>query len=390
MKKIGIVAFFHTEASLCLAKYLSKIENVEVDIYLICDLLRDKGYMPGIEYFNAPKHLGICKLTKHSCPAIIKDSIGLPVNYHLLRLLSFSSKLLFINKLILKHSIKQIRSKHYDAINIVGHMPWVEYIHVYFKGENIIHTFHEVGGHSADGKSTPLLRKVINDGTKVILPSNSTYNRFMAIKGVNENKTANIPVGEHETLMLYEKSLDMHLNLKHNLPTLLFYGFIKPYKGLDTLAEAYKILGSFTSSFNLIIAGAGADPALNYFKEKKDVVVLNRFLTDEEMMYLNRISDVVLLPYHSASQSGIVLTSFMFGNPIISTSVGALSETINNGVNGLLVNPDSPKEFANAMKRLVTDKDLYDHLSHGALQFGHGDEYDWNNIAKKTLDFYFE
>ena len=80
----------------------------------------------------------------------------------------------------------------------------------------------------------------------------------------------------------------------------------------------------------------------------------------------------------------------MFGNPIISTSVGALSETIKNGVNGLLVNPDSPNEFANAMKRLVTDKDLYDRLSQGALLFGHGDEYDWNNIVKKTLDFYFE
>lgn len=390
MKKICIVAFFHAEASLCLAKYLSKIKDVEVDIYLICDLLRDKGYMPGIEYFKASKHLGICKLTAETCPAIIKDSANLPVNYYLFRLLSFSSKLLFVNKLVLKRSIGKIRKQHYDAINIVGQMPWVEYIHDYFKGENIIHTFHEVGSHSADGKSTPLLRKVINDGTKVILPSNSTYERFLAIKGANADKMANIPVGEHETLMLYEKSIEMNLNLKPNKPTLLFYGFIKPYKGLDTLAEAYEILGSFTSSFNLIIAGAGSDPSLEYFKKKTEVVVLNRFLTDEEMMHLNRISDIVLLPYHSASQSGIVLTSFMFGNPIISTKVGALSETIKNEENGLLVNPNSPKEFADAIKRLVVDEKLYKRLRQGALTFGHGDEYDWNNIAKRTLNFYFD
>ena len=96
------------------------------------------------------------------------------------------------------------------------------------------------------------------------------------------------------------------------------------------------------------------------------------------------------MPYKSASQSGIVLTSFMFGNPIISTKVGALPETIKDGINGLLVEPDDVKGFAKAMMLLIEDKSLIKHLKEGALSFGHDDEYDWDNIAKKTIEFYGE
>lgn len=113
-------------------------------------------------------------------------------------------------------------------------------------------------------------------------------------------------------------------------------------------------------------------------------------MSDGEISYLNKIADVVLLPYKTASQSGIVPTSFMYGNPIIATNVGALGENIKNGINGLLVSPDDSSGFANAMRKVVEDPSLIQKLKSGALSFGHGDEYDWNNIAKKTLDFYFE
>ena len=64
------------------------------------------------------------------------------------------------------------------------------------------------------------------------------------------------------------------------------------------------------------------------------------------MVYLNDISDVVLLPYKTASQSGIIPTSFIFGNPIIATKVGALVESIQDGKNGILVNAEDAISFS--------------------------------------------
>ena len=113
-------------------------------------------------------------------------------------------------------------------------------------------------------------------------------------------------------------------------------------------------------------------------------------MSDGEISYLNKIADVVLLPYKTASQSGIVPTSFMYGNPIIATNVGALGENIKNGINGLLIAPDDSSGFADAMRKVIDEDKLLSQLKMGALRFGHEDEYDWNNIAKKTLDFYFE
>ena len=130
---------------------------------------------------------------------------------------------------------------------------------------------------------------------------------------------------------------------------------IKPYKGLDLLVEAYKHLAGKCENFNLIIAGGGYDENIRFFKAKRNCAVINRFLTNEEMMKLNRLSTAILLPYRSASQSGIVLTSFMYGKPIVATKVGALVETVCDEINGLLVEPGDAEGFALAMLRLVED-----------------------------------
>ena len=107
-------------------------------------------------------------------------------------------------------------------------------------------------------------------------------------------------------------------------------------------------------------------------------------------MKLNRLSTAILLPYRSASQSGIVLTSFMYGKPIVATKVGALVETVCDEINGLLVEPGDAEGFALAMLRLVEDTALLKKLQRGAFHFGIDDQFDWNKIAEKTIEFYFK
>lgn len=388
MKKIAIIAFFHPESSLCLAKYIAK-QGYNVDFFYIVDYIRGKRYSAGFEYLKAKRNLGIHKLQYHECPEIIKDTKGLPIRYHLLRLLSFSPKAWFLNKIIIRNCVQAIKKENYDAVNIVGQHPWVEYIHDLLADLNITHTFHEVGSHQNGIMTTPLMNKVIKDKTKVILPSKSTYNRYISIPHAKTELTTIIPMGKFETLLFYERDCNLNIHVDLTKPTFLLYGFIKPYKGLDLLAKAVKVLQKDNIEFNLIIAGGGHDDNLPYFQSLSNCQVINRFISNDEMMKLNRISTAVLLPYKSASQSGIVLTTFMLGKPIIGTKVGALLETIKDEYNGLLVEKDDYEGFALAMKRIIEDKELVQKLSTGAKNFGQDDDYDWNKIAKQTIEFLF-
>lgn len=386
MRKIAIISFFHTESSICLAKHIAN-QNIKVDYYCITDILRDKGYMAGFEYFKAKKRPGIIKLREEEIPEIYQYTRNLPISFFLIRLISFSNKLLFLNKLILHKALGMIKKKKYNSINIVGQHPWVGIIHDELKHENITHTLHEIGVHLNNNVNiSPLLQKIIIDRTKVIVHSQSTLERFLQIPDARKVRSTIIPFGNFETLLLYNKKIQLHIPLDISKPTFLFYGYIKPYKGLDLLREATKILTDISDKYNLIIAGGGKDSNLEYFSTLSNCQVINHHLTNEEMMNLIQISTVIVLPYKSASQSGIPCTVFQYGKPIIATNVGALGETITDNKNGLLTN-NTATDFASAMKKLIEDKESLIKLGQGALAFGKEDRFNWDKLAKSTVSF---
>lgn len=388
-KKIAIITFYHTEVSLCLAKYLGLQHATNVDCYIIVDYLRDKGRRPGLNYQKASKVLGIHKLTESESTDIFKWKRDSNLNIFLLRVFSFSEKFKWLYKIIIRWSIKRIIKNKYDAINLIGQTPWIEYIHDLLKTENLTHTLHEIGSDHNGILATPYINKLINDRSKIIFHSKFLEKKFRLIDISNSCIIQSIPFGIFETIKL-DSDYTMPIEIDSNKITFLFYGMIKPYKGLSLLRKAIEELGDACKEFNLIIAGSGYDESLNYFKNRENVYLINRYILDSEMAYLNRISDIVLLPYKSASQSGIVPNSFMFGNPVIATKVGALPEYIEDGVNGLLVEEGDYKSFANAMCLLIKDNKLLRKLQYGAHNFGNKDQYDWNNISKTTLDFLYK
>lgn len=176
--------------------------------------------------------------------------------------------------------------------------------------------------------------------------------------------------------------------LRYGKPILLFYGYILPYKGLDVLAESVKLLKSDWDKFNIVIAGNGEDLTLPFFKSLPNGYVINRYLSNDEMMSLIRLSSAILLPYKTASQTGIIPTCALYGKPFIATKVGAFPEMIKDGYNGLLVRPSDPELFASAIRRLVNDQSLRLQLSDGAKRFGEDDEFDWRKIAEVTITYF--
>ncbi len=388
-KRIAIISFYHEESSLCLAKHIAKLGYLVDYYYINCP--PSNGIVPGFEFWRAKIHWGLQQLKDSEIPEIANYMEGLPVR---LFLITYDTRRRFsiprFDKITLWYACYKIRKKHYDAINIVGQVEYIQYCHKYLRSENITHTFHEIGSHQNNITSSPTVNISIRDNSKVILHSYATYQRFISIPYADIDRTTVIHFGKFETSLLYTKDIDMNIPLDLRKPTFLFFGMIKPYKGLDNLAEAIKILAPFKDKFNLIIAGKGIDPSLSFFESLSNCWVYNKFLKNDEMMHLISICSIVVLPYHSASQTGIIPTISLYGKPAIATSVGAFPEFIKNGKNGILIEKDNPVALAEAMQCVIDHPDILSHISSGSAMFGNNDQFDWTYLADKTISFLLE
>ena len=177
-------------------------------------------------------------------------------------------------------------------------------------------------------------------------------------------------------------SLKKELGIDAKDKIILFFGYVRKYKGLDILIEAFpKILEVHQDTF-LLIVGEFYDSQHTYLEQIKKynighkVKVINKFVPNEEVSKYYSISDVVVLPYKSATQSGILNIAYGFKKPVIATNVGGLAEFIVQGKTGLIVKPNSADALANGYFEFLKIKEKEDFESNIA-------EHNRNNSFNK-------
>lgn len=150
---------------------------------------------------------------------------------------------------------------------------------------------------------------------------------------------------------------------------ILFFGYVRKYKGLDILIDAMKILVEKDASFRLLIVGEFYDSPSEYEQQivklnlDAFVQIKNEFVPNEEVSKYYQPADVVVLPYRSATQSGILNVAYGFGKPVIVTNVGGLSEFVDDGRTGLIVEPNSAKSIAEGIMKFFDLKNQIDFTS---------------------------
>ena len=159
---------------------------------------------------------------------------------------------------------------------------------------------------------------------------------------------------------------------------ILFFGYVRPYKGLEDLLRALT-LARGNAWDRLVIVGEFYDPPERYRALLDDpsirdrVRVVNRYVPNEEVARYFAAADVAALPYREATGSGIAQIAFGAGLPVIATRTGGLEEVVEEGVSGLLVPPRDPKSLARAIERYF-DESMEERLRAGVraarLRFG--------------------
>ena len=168
---------------------------------------------------------------------------------------------------------------------------------------------------------------------------------------------------------------------------LLFFGIIRDYKGLDILLNALSLLDE---TYILVIAGevyGSFEKYTNIIKEKKlkkKVKLFNQYIDDSEVTNFFSAADVCVLPYRSATQSGITNISYHFEVPVISTNVGGLAETITHGRTGLIAEEVNEKALVKQIKNFY---EIYNPKEFTQNIQLYNNENSWENYVNKMLVF---
>jgi glycosyltransferase involved in cell wall biosynthesis len=192
----------------------------------------------------------------------------------------------------------------------------------------------------------------------------------------------------HPVYEIFGKSIPKELARKKikcsDKRIILFFGYIRRYKGLETLLRAMPLILK-RLSVTLLVVGEFYDDEHRYrelletLSIEKNVQIRADYVPNDQVGPYFSASDVVVLPYHSATQSGIVQIAYQFDKSVIATGVGGLSEVVIDGVTGFIVPPNDPSALADAVVEFYQKK-LEEKFERGVKK--EKPRYSWDSMVK--------
>lgn len=169
------------------------------------------------------------------------------------------------------------------------------------------------------------------------------------------------PLYDHYGELIPKEEARRQLGLDPDGHYVLFFGFIRAYKGLDLLLEAMGDTRLKEAGIKLIVAGEFYGDPKPYMEQierleiKESTLLFTEFIPDDKVNLYFRACDIVVQPYKSATQSGVAQIAFHFEKPMIVTNVGGLAEIVPDGKVGYVVEPE-PKQIADAIVRYFNEE----------------------------------
>jgi glycosyltransferase involved in cell wall biosynthesis len=230
-------------------------------------------------------------------------------------------------------------------------------------------------------------RYFLNNNDGFIVMSDAVLKDLLSLKPSANYLRIDHPVYNHFPPKMEQKKAQEVLGLRTSRKTLLFFGFIRDYKGLDLLIEAMNLL---EDDYQLIIAGEvyGSfekyQTLINRSVAKNRIHLFNHYISDEEVPLYFSAADVCVLPYKSATQSGITSISNHYTLPIIATDVGGLKETISHQHTGIIVEKPDKDALSSAIQLYFTSEQKEYFSANIAAE---NEEKSWEKFAEKLIEF---
>jgi D-inositol-3-phosphate glycosyltransferase len=280
---------------------------------------------------------------------------------------------------------------------------------LYYKlrGKKIVHTAHNVNRGRRDANDSLLNRLTLRIQYR-LLDHIFTHTEKMKAElledfGVREQAVTVIRYPVDTALPdtdLTSAEAKRRLGLRDDERAILFFGKIRPYKGVEHLLAAFGLLSANgQQNYRLIIAGEPKKGSEEYLHEiqqtikrefnQGQVILRIQFIPDEEMELYLKGADVLVLPYKQIFQSGVLFLAYSFGLPVIATDVGSFREDIIEGSTGWLCKPGDPADMAKAVEAYFAS-DLFRNLKvrRQEIKDYANANHSWNTVAELTCNAY--
>lgn len=155
----------------------------------------------------------------------------------------------------------------------------------------------------------------------------------------------------------------LELGITKGTPNILFFGFVREYKGLKYLLYAMPEIISQIPDIQLWVVGDFDNAKqeyidiINEFNISSNIKLIEGYIPDDEVEKYFASTDLVVLPYTSATQSGIVQIAYGFEKPVVVTNVGGLPDVVEDGKTGYILNKENPSEIADAIVKFYEKND---------------------------------
>ena len=284
-------------------------------------------------------------------------------------------------------------------------------------GLRIVYTVHDLLPHDhPTAENQRIYRKIYTLADRLIVHSARDQTQLIENFGIVRDKISVIPHGGYDLFAPPSRPSQQQARQSLRLPAdktiLLFFGLIKPYKGLEYLVEAFQILRSQLQQQakqqtdvpqlspapgllpHLLIVGKLSiedlderqkyQDLLKQLEPDPDITCVNAYIPVEDIGTYFSATDIVVLPYVKTYTSGILLAAYAAGKPVIVTDTGALGEAVEEGKSGLIVPPCNAPALAAAIRTLIHDPAqtvaMGEHAKHLTQTV-----YSWQQIATQTI-----
>jgi len=262
------------------------------------------------------------------------------------------------------------------------------------RGIRIVHTVHDVQLPETRVRS-PYLKRIYRMADGLIFHAEENRRRCLEdfCRGEHPN-TRIIPHGDYGFLATPMERQDARARLGiGDGPLLLFFGYIRRYKGLDVLLNAMPAIRSAVPGAQLMVAGKDVEGGGKYVAQcvrlgLRDAVHLRlEYIPLEDIATLFSACDIVVLPYRELTQSGVVQLAHAYGRAVVATAVGGLPEVLKDEVSGRLVPPESPEALAQAVIDVLREPGRADRM--GAEGRARAEQhFRWDDIAAQSFELY--
>lgn len=232
---------------------------------------------------------------------------------------------------------------------------------------------------------------------RLIIHSNAGKDDVVSLFSIEPDKITVIPHGNYKFFLPDEKvtagQAKAALAIQPSARTILFFGAVRPNKGLEVLLRAFPLIKQKIPGTMLLVVG---EPCEDYSRYRKmieqggfaeSVLEVLEYVPNKDVAKYFFASDVVVLPYHEITQSGVLQIAYAFGKPVVATAIGGFTEAVEEGANGYLVSPGDSNALARGIAAILDDPVAMERMGRRSRYLA-DTEYSWSSIGEQTFKIY--